>query len=129
MRNIFARLFKRRAASAPPAAPTGPIRRLEALRRGQSWQSDNGRVVLRLDQIGELVLLLDGRAVWRPPVTAKADRLLIQNDGLLSLWMGHDCLWSVGKPNRRDAELRLQDDGNIVLYDANVALWWSGTHL
>lgn len=129
MRKMFDQLLRPRFATEPSAVPAGPIARLQTLRLGQSRRSDNGRVILQLDKSGRLAVLLDGKAAWRAPVAAKADRLILQNDGQLSLWMGHDCLWSVGKPNRANVELRLQDDGNVVLYDENVPVWWSGTRL
>lgn len=123
-----------RALQARPATPAEPkvktpVHGPTILNRGQSWWSENERVALRLDMKGVLSILHDGKWVWSAPTKEKATRLVMQNNGQLALYAGYECIWWAGADNRPDAELRLQDDGNVVLYDHNVPKWSAGTHV
>jgi len=110
-------------------AVLGPFRKGHSLTRGQGWRSDNGRVELRLDDTGKLVLRLDGKVAWTPVAADGATKLQMNAEGQLVLSRGAERLWGVGLAKCPRAELRVQDDGNAVLYYGNSVLWASHTKL
>ena len=115
-------------ADAP--AKTGPFRDGATLIPGQSWRSPNGRTVLTLDRGGLLSLAIEGKSVWKAPVKQRAAKLLFDHRGVLSLFaLDSHRLWSAGTVGQPRAELHLQDDGNMVIYDGHKPLWDLGTHV
>lgn len=116
-----------RPAADVPARP-GPFTGVCALIEGQGWRSDNGRAELRLKR-GKLVLMLDGRAAWSPPVRERVTKALMNGDGQFLVFSGYRRQWSVGRDKAPAAEFRVQDDGNLVIYDGHEPVWVSGTAL
>lgn len=114
-----------RGASVRP----GPFVGVQSMVRGEGWQSDNGRAVLVLDAAGNLALVLDGRKAWSPPKAGGATKLLLDGKGQLTLWRDHERAWVVGSPRAPAAEFRVQDDGNLVLYDRHTVIWTADTRL
>ena len=107
----------------------GPFVGVQSLVRGEGWQSDNGRAVLVLNAAGNLGLILDGKKAWSPPKAGGATKLLLDGKGQMILWREHERVWVVGSPRAPAAEFRVQDDGNLVLYDRHTVLWTSHTRL
>lgn len=117
------------AALRGVTARPGPFVNVQSLSRGEGWRSDNGRAVLVLDAAGNLGLILDGRMAWNPPKAGGATKLLLDGKGQMTLWRDHQRAWVIGSPRAPAAEFRVQDDGNLVLYDRHTVLWTSETRL
>jgi hypothetical protein len=98
---------------------------------------------------GNFVLYRGGVARWWTDTgRLNVERLMLHDDGSLNVWAGGRPVWTrfdgyVGdrlrpgwelKPgfNLRSpngsVELRMQTDGNLVLYQAGTARWWTGVH-
>jgi lysophospholipase L1-like esterase len=96
---------------------------------GQSWTSPRGNYHLILQPDGNLVLYGPQRkALWATDTqgqpTAEA---MMQPDGNLVLYGPEKRqLWSSGN-GRKGADLRVQDDGNVVIYQKGNAVWSPGT--
>ena len=121
-------LFK--SALGEPSKPPvpGPFRGICELRPGEAWRSTDGRTVLHLNNWGALTLRLDGKTAWKPPVRARAAKLLLNGRGEMILFSPQsERMWVAGVAGIPDVELRLQEDGNAVLYSGHRALWFSDT--
>ena len=55
-------------------------------------------------------------------------RLVHQLDGNVVAYDAQGALWSTGTAGRATTAFVMQPDGNLVLYNNNVALWSTGTH-
>lgn len=110
----------------------------EILSRGQSRYSPNHQLRLVLQEDGNLVLYAAGaeQALWHThtfgqPVTGA----IIHPDGNFALYnTSNQPVWDLFSaaqiPSRPGAYLRVQDDGNLVLYDPySGAVWSSNTRL
>lgn len=90
--------------------------------------SADGRTLLTLDRSGKLVLTIDGKRAWAPVVNKPANKLLFDGRGSLSLFCKDSHrLWSVGGAGQARAELQIQDDGNLVIYNGPIVVWASET--
>ncbi len=127
----FKNLFAGNGSAAPVSAPRrGPFANGATLLPGQSWRSREGRTVLTLDRTGQLLLSVDDAPVWKPPVTQRATKFIVDGRGTISL-LGQESrrLWAVGVTGAPGAELHLQDDGNMVIYKGGRPIWGSGTNV
>lgn len=101
------------------------------LLQGQSMRSIDSRFRLTLQTDGNLVLYDNlNRALWhsnthgRPYIT----RCLMQTDGNLVLYDNAFVpYWASNTHMYPGAYLRLQDDGNLVIYQGSAARWASNT--
>lgn len=67
--------------------------------------------------------------LWCTHTKASSDRLVMQRDGNLVVYLGHKALWSSGTWGHPGARLVLQRDRNLVIYSAaGRALWATGTY-
>ena len=123
----LARIFKG-PAEPPVTLRSGPFTSVQVLKRSEGWRSDDGRTVLILDSRGRLTLSLDGAKVWSPPVTRPIKKVILDGEGRLSAFAeDSERLWTQGERGKRSVDLRLQEDGNMVLYSGSDVLWFSGT--
>ncbi|MEU7799048.1 trypsin-like serine protease [Micromonospora arborensis] len=99
--------------------------------RSRSLASANDHFSLLLQADGNLVLYVGGLPIWATGTTNGA-RLANQSDGNVVLY-GADgtAVWSTGTFGNGPSTLRLQNDGNLVLYrNSDLApVWSSGTLL
>ncbi|KAJ4006029.1 hypothetical protein NW766_010855 [Fusarium irregulare] len=95
--------------------------------------SDNGRNVLKIEDDGRMCIYWDGEQVWGNTDEGRDDikGLVLQDDGGFST---HDeeATWASNTEEHGDeVYLRVQDDGNVVLYkgedDDAEAVWASNT--
>jgi|GEM_PF-6727435 len=133
--------------STTPTAVSNNLQSGESLQLGEALHSPNGRYRLELQASdGNLVLYHQYPGGGQHPIWATmtqkdaghadfAGELVMQTDGNLVLYRaGHrhgaaHARWSSGtnKTENEGAALRLQNDGNLVLYVGDKALWSSGT--
>lgn len=104
------------------------------LTAGQFLTSADGHYELTLQGDGNLVLyLLNGagapRAIWQSDTSGDiGDRAVLQSNGNLVLVdASGQTLWSTNKTAAGCTNLKVQDDGNLVLYTATSAYWDTGT--
>ncbi len=104
------------------------------LSAGQFLTSADGHYELTLQGDGNLVLyLLNGagapRAVWQSGTGGDTgDHAVLQSNGNLVLVdASGQTLWSTNKTASGCTNLKLQDDGNLVLYTATAAYWASNS--
>ena len=106
----------------------------QALTRGQSLVSQDGRFTLIMQGDGNLVLYWSGGASrWASNTAAHAvSQVIMQSDGNLVIYAsdGKTPLWASGTSGHPGAWLVLQDDGNLVIYSpGSKALWATGTNV
>ena len=93
------------------------------------WMSTNRRVHLVLQRDGNFVLYKDGRAAWQTKTT-NGQVALWQPDGNLVVYAGWGTnpIWASNTAGQGEY-LAAQDDGNVVIYNANWRpVWQTGTH-
>lgn len=108
------------------------------LQPGDTFRSPNNRYRLSFQDDGNFVLYddSDGSAIWASNTYAEDGNIQgrtigVQSDGNVVMYQGeNNAIWATS--SNYDAQspyLKLQDDGNLVLYDDNVegAFWASGT--
>jgi len=95
----------------------------------QSIRSPGGRFQLVLQRQGNAVLLGPEGPLWSTSVAKReSSALLMKSSGILCLLGFNDeVLWQSGTQISPGAFLVLQDDGNLVLYRDELALWASDT--
>ncbi|HEV2402958.1 MAG TPA: hypothetical protein VGS08_02035 [Candidatus Saccharimonadales bacterium] len=98
---------------------------------GTVTQSPDGNSALVVQNDGNVVLYIEGRAAWWSGTYGYAiSRFVMQTDGNLVLY-GKDGVpdWSSGTYGYTGDHLALQTDGNLVIYSSsNQPLWSSGTN-
>ena len=108
----------------------------EGLGKGQTLNSCDGRFSLTMQTDGNLVLYQSGvGALWATGTTGYTGRNLsafMQTDGNLVVyadpWSNWIPLWNSGTPGYPNSRLQLQNDGNLVIYNAyNNWIWASNT--
>jgi hypothetical protein len=111
-----------------------------SLFRGSALRSGNGRYWLWMQGDGNLVLYDGDRVLWARG-GLKAYRLTSQDDGNLVLYdhtrdhtvqagdaYANPAIWASGTAGKGPATLRLQNDGNLVLYRDSTPLWDTATY-
>jgi len=95
---------------------------------GQSAVSCDGRFELRMQGDGNLVLYQDSAAIWASGTFGNFHMMHLQSDGNIVITQLGTPVWSTGTHGNPGARLRIQNDGNLVLYStAGAVLWQSGT--
>lgn len=100
------------------------------LGRGQRIRSSNGQYLLVHQADGNVVLYLDRVPLWATHTCGReTTHFIMQGDGNLVLYNGSRPLWASNTCGRGDGcRLMVQDDGNVVMYDArNAPVWASKT--
>ena len=110
-----------------------------ALTRGSVLTSPSGRFHLDMQQDGNLVLIRtdDNKPIWHADTWARllwgtyggGDTAIMQRDGNFVVYTEGYPLWVSNTNGRGFNYLRVQDDGNLVIYSkiTNVPRWASGT--
>ena len=115
-----------RCLLAPDILDTGA-----ALVRGSRLTSPSGRFRLDMQQIGDLVLIRtdDNKRIWRADTWLAGDTAIMQRDGNFVVYTEGKALWASNTNGRGFNYLKLQDDGNLVIYSkiTNIPRWASGT--
>jgi hypothetical protein len=116
-------------ARPTPACSSQWLASGQALTRGQSRTSCDGRYTLAMQTDGNLVLYQRNvGAVWHTHThNTAADRAVMQTDGNFVVYAGATPLWHTHTYGHAGAQLAVQSDGNLVVYGGS-ALWWSGTN-
>src|SRR5687767_14878107 len=101
----------------------------QSLAPDQALRSQNGRAVLIYQNDGNLVLYVDGRAMWDSKTPGRTPgRAIMQGDGNFVVYDGVGALaWASGTAGHDGACLAVQNDGNCVLYHNGVALMATDT--
>ncbi|AYB38684.1 lectin [Brevibacillus laterosporus] len=97
----------------------------EGMNRGHQLVSNNGLYKLVFQKDGNLVLKGRGTTLWSSNTYA-AWAVVMDKNGALTIWTYPVVLWSSGTHNP-GAYLIVQDDGNVVIYKDQTALWSTGT--
>jgi hypothetical protein len=101
----------------------------DALARGQSLTSCNGRATLAHQSDGNVVLYDQAGAAWVSNTYGQPTTYFVmQTDGNLVLYTAAGAVWSSGTSGNPGARLALQDDCNLIIYNSsNRAIWSSNT--
>jgi hypothetical protein len=121
-------------AAAPAALASDVLLSGGTLTAGQFLTSADGHYELDMQGDGNLVLyVLNGpstpRTVWQSGTAGDTgDRAVLEGNGnLVLIDAAGQTLWSTNKTASGCTNLKLQDDGNLVLYTAASAYWATGT--
>jgi hypothetical protein len=131
----------RRILAATPGMGLGSIPVVGTLAPGWSLRPQQGvwsptkNHVLVMQSDNNLVIYDEAwHAIWASNTRSGAVRAIMQTDGNFVLYrsptstLPRDAVWNTGTYGNPGAWLFMQNDGNLVVYDANDrALWASGT--
>jgi len=99
------------------------------LRRGMYLQSGDGRYRLQLQLDGNFVLYgPSGRALWANGVFSTRYIVLQADGNLVGYTDSNTATWSTRTNGSGATLLRVQNDGNVVLYAGSRAVWSTGTY-
>ncbi|MEI6716748.1 MAG: hypothetical protein WCK87_03430, partial [Candidatus Saccharibacteria bacterium] len=112
----------------PTGAPT-ELKIGETLQRGQILISPNGSHKLIMQEDGNLGVYNYHGWLWQA-ANLGSNRLAFQSDGNLALWKDNadgtaTARWSSGSFGKGGTVLRMQDDGNLVMYNGTTPVWYS----
>lgn len=100
----------------------------QKLIRGESITSNNGAYTLTLQDDGNLVLAVWGKAIWSTSTNGQeVVRAEVQTDGNFVLYTADKPVWHSDTKGKKDVRLVLQDDRNLVLYAGDKAAWSTKT--
>lgn len=116
--------------NTPPPPPSAPaiLSPGQCLYPGQYIQSPSGTYSLWLQSDGNLVIYSPYRAIWA--TYAYGAVACMQGDGVFAEYNANwQPIWYTPTAGRDVSGLFMQDDGNLVIYNAAMtgAWWWSGT--
>lgn len=96
--------------------------------KGESLTSNNGAYTLTLQDDGNLVLAMRGKAIWATGTNGQdVVRAEVQQDGNFVLYTADKPVWHTDTKGKKNVKLVLQDDRNLVLYAADGAAWSTKT--
>jgi len=100
----------------------------QKLVKGEFLTSNNGAYTLTLQDDGDLVLAVRGKAIWATGTNGQdVVRAEVQPDGNFVLYTGDKPVWHSDTKGKKDVRLVLQDDRNLVLYAADGPAWSTKT--
>lgn len=95
---------------------------------GESLTSNNGAYTLTLQEDGNLVLAVRGKAIWATGTNGQnVVRAEVQPDGNFVVYTADKPVWHADTKGKKNVRLVLQDDRNLVLYAADGPAWSSKT--
>lgn len=96
--------------------------------KGESLTSNNGAYTLTLQDDGNLVLAVRGKAIWASGTNGQnVVRAEVQQDGNFVLYTADKPVWHSDTQGKKNVKLVLQDDRNLVLYSGDKAVWSTKT--
>lgn len=96
--------------------------------KGELLTSNNGAYTLTLQDDGNLVLAVRGKAIWATGTNGQdVVRAEVQPDGNFVLYTADKPVWATNTKGKKDVRLVLQDDRNLVLYAADGPAWSTKT--
>jgi hypothetical protein len=112
-------------------AGCGSIEPGHGLSVGESFGSCDGRFSLAMQTDGNLVLYMEGEALWATGSNGRGYAAIMQTDGNFVLYGKYsDALFASGTNGHGGSTLAVQDDGNLVVYaPGGHPLWDTGTNL
>lgn len=100
----------------------------QKLVKGESLTSNNGAYTLTLQDDGNLVLAVRGKAIWATGTNGQdVVRAEVQRDGNFVLYTADKPVWATDTKGKKNVRLVVQDDRNLVLYAADGAAWSTKT--
>jgi LysM repeat protein len=100
----------------------------QKLVRGESLTSSNGAYTATLQDDGNLVLAVRGKAIWATGTNGQdVVRAEVQPDGNFVLYTADKPVWATNTKGKKNPRLVLQDDRNLVLYADGGAAWSTKT--
>lgn len=100
----------------------------QKLVRGESLTSNNGSYTVTLQDDGNLVLAVRGKAIWATGTNGQdVVRAEVQPDGNFVLYTADKPVWASNTKGKKNPRLVLQDDRNLVLYADDGAAWSTKT--
>jgi hypothetical protein len=87
----------------------------ETLSPGDRRSSPQGQYELVMQDDGNLVLY-NLVPIWASDTIAPNTRAVMQSDGNFVVYSGEQSIWATGTEGHPRAEVKVQDDGNLVLY-------------
>jgi hypothetical protein len=98
---------------------------------GARLTSANGRYFLIFQEDRNLVLYKksDGKdkPLWASSTNGRVNRCIMQADGNFVLYKDRYPVWASGSNGHTNATILVQDDGNMVIYDGQKAVWHTNT--
>lgn len=97
------------------------------LHANQKLTSANGKVELVHQPDGNVVLYVQGRAIWSTNTSnQQSQKFILQSDGnLVHYGPGNHPLWASSTSGRGSTVMVVQDDHNLVIYDQSGNPVWS----
>lgn len=123
-------------ATITTGSATGTIREYGAILINETKTSPDGRFTLKMQTDGNLVLYWGTTALWAPNKFGSNFMAAMQADGNLVLYRPTDvwgnpnpsAVWASNTSSYPGALLKVQNDGNLVIYNtSNSAVWSSNT--
>jgi nucleoid-associated protein YgaU len=100
----------------------------QKLVKGESLTSNNGAYTVTLQDDGNLVLAVRGKAIWATGTNGQdVVRAEVQRDGNFVLYTADKPVWATDTKGKKNVRLVVQDDRNLVLYAADGAAWSTKT--
>jgi nucleoid-associated protein YgaU len=100
----------------------------QKLVKGESLTSANGAYTVTLQDDGNLVLAVRGKAIWATGTNGQdVVRAEVQRDGNFVLYTADKPVWATDTKGKKNVRLVIQDDRNLVLYAADGAAWSTKT--
>jgi LysM repeat protein len=100
----------------------------QKLVKGESLTSNNGAYTVTLQDDGNLVLAVRGKAIWATGTNGQdVVRAEVQRDGNFVLYTADKPVWATDTKGKKNVRLVIQDDRNLVLYAADGAAWSTKT--
>ncbi|MBW8485330.1 hypothetical protein [Actinomadura parmotrematis] len=110
---------------AAAQATSSVLKSGQTLKAGRSLHSPDGRYKLIMQTDGNLVVYKKSKAIWSSHTWVKGSSATMRTNGDLVVAKGSHQYWRSHTDGDKGAYLKLQNDGNAVVYKGKTALWSS----